>query len=157
MYPIAVNRTVETPREAAQSSPTASKFHCGAYAITSALTPTTTTASQASVEYSTASSPPISQREIAKDCEKLARLWRKRITANAMLFIVTPVSSSVKDDSRRPSTAIPSTINRTRPAPTSEATPVARHPRQIAITAPTDAPLETPSVYGSAKGSRNMH
>src|SRR5512147_1433679 len=101
MYPMAVSLTVDTPREAAQSSPTASKFQCGAYTITIELTPTTTTASHASVEYSTASSPPISQRDIAKDCEKLARLWRKRMTANAMLFIVTPVSRSVKEESRR--------------------------------------------------------
>src|SRR5690242_20794810 len=97
-----VSRTVDTPRDAAQSSPTASKFHCGAQAVTAALTPSTTTASHASVEYSTASSPPISQREIANDCEKLARLCRKRITAKAMLFIVTPVSSKVNEESRRP-------------------------------------------------------
>src|SRR5678816_2771598 len=143
---MAVSRTVDTPRDAAQSSPTASKFHCGAHSITTALIPNTTPASHARVEYSTDSSPPMSQREIAKDCEKLARLCRNKMTAKAMLFIVTPVNSSVNDDSLRPSTAIPSTINSTSAAPASDANPVARNPRQIAITAPTDAPLETPNV-----------
>jgi hypothetical protein len=106
----------------------------------------TAAASHASVEYSTASSPPISQREIAKDCEKLARLWMKRMIAKQMLFIVTPARSSVNDERRRPSTAIPTTINRTAAAPISAGMPTARKPRQIPITAPTDAPLETPSV-----------
>src|SRR5678815_2439605 len=91
---MAVSRTVDTPRDAAQSSPTASKFHCGAHSITTALIPNTTPASHARVEYSTDSSPPMSQREIAKDCEKLARLCRNKITAKAMLFIVTPVTVS---------------------------------------------------------------
>src|SRR5437868_15546166 len=113
---------------------------------TSAHTGSTAAASHPSVEYSTESRPPISQREIAKDCEKSARLCKNRITANAMLFMVTPVNSSVNDDNLRPSTDMPSTTSSTTAAPASEATPVARKPRQIAMTAPTDAPLETPSV-----------
>ena len=71
--------------------------------------------------------------------------------------MVTPVSSSVKEDSRRPSMAIPSTISSTVPAPASDSNPMARNPKQMPITAPTDPPLETPSVYGSARGSRSMH
>ena len=89
------------------------------------------------VEYSTASRPPISQREIAKDCEKVARLCRNMITANDMLFMVTPVSISVNEESLRPSIATPSTISSTAPAPTSESSPMARIPRQMASTAPT--------------------
>ncbi len=74
-----------------------------------------------------------------------------------MLFMVTPASSSVNDESRRPSIAIPRTISSTPPAPASDNNPVARRPKQMPSTAPTDAPLDTPSVYGSASGSRSMH
>ena len=62
-----VRRRRWTPREVAQSSPTASRFHSGARIVINAQIGMTAAASQANVEYSTASSPPISQREIAKD------------------------------------------------------------------------------------------
>src|SRR5579862_809741 len=101
-YPVIVSAVVDTPRDAAQSSPTASRFHCGAFMVTNKHTGTTAAASQPMVEYSTASSPPISHREIANDCEKVARLCRNMIIAKDMLFIVTPVNSSVNDDRRRP-------------------------------------------------------
>ena len=69
-----------------------------------------------------------------------------------MVLIDTPASSSVKEDMRRPSDAIATTINSTMAAPANEHTqtagslPISRRPRQIASTAPSDAPLETPSV-----------
>src|SRR5882672_7263957 len=107
---------------------------------------TTAAASQASVEYSTASNPPINHREIANDWEKLARLWMNRMIAKHTLFMVTPASSSVKEERRRPSTAMLTTIRRTEAAPIIAGRPTAWKPRQIPITAPTDAPLETPSV-----------
>ena len=66
--------------------------------------------------------------------------------ANETLFMVTPVSSSVKDESRRPSNATPSTMNSTEAAPASDSNAGARKPKQMASTAPTELPLDTPRV-----------
>src|SRR5258708_4852620 len=77
-----------TPREVAHSSPSEMRFQAGAYAITTAHTASTTTENHPSVEYSTASKPPINQREMAKDWAKLATLCRKRMMAKQRLFMV---------------------------------------------------------------------
>ena len=74
------------------------------------------------------------------------------MAARQMALIDTPASSSVKEDMRRPSEATPITRNRTRAAPANAASqmagrwPASRQPKQMAATAPSDAPLETPSV-----------
>src|SRR5512138_2928404 len=105
--------------------------------------------------------PPISQREIANDWDRLARLCRNRIVAIEMLFTLTPASNRVNDESRRPSAAIPSTTDNVSAAPEkaqiqAAGTPATDdHPSAIATTAPSDDPLEMPSVKGSASGSRS--
>ena len=83
------------------------------------------------------------------------------MAAIAMELIVTPVSSNVKDDIRRPSAAIETTTAIVIAAPmkaagqTAGKTPIVCHPKQIAVTAPSAAPLWTPSVNGVARASRN--
>ena len=78
-----------------------------------------------------------------------------------ILLIVTPVSSSVNDDMRRPCDAMETTTAIVIAAPakpvsqTAGKMPTMRHPRQIATTAPSAAPLCTPSVKGVARLSRN--
>jgi len=93
-------------------------------------------------------------RSMANDCENVATLCRKRILAMAMLLMDTPASSSVNDDSLRRSKEIPSTTINVAAAPTNAASQTDVQPRQIARTAPSAEPLETPSVYGSASESR---
>ena len=62
------------------------------------------------------------------------------------------------DDMRRPSDAMPTTTMIVIAAPmspenqTAGKAPMARQPKQIAMTAPSAAPLCTPSVYGRGQG-----
>ena len=89
---------------------------------------------------------------MANDWLKSAAYCKKRMHARQMLLTVTPASSKVNEDIRRPSLAMPSTSSRTTPAPAKAATQIPgspaiwRRPAEIAMTAPSDAPLDTPSV-----------
>ena len=121
-YPDRISVGVETPRVAAQSSPTASRFHSRDFQNRYKTEGSTAAANQASVEYGTASMPPINQRTMANDWPKLAKLCKNRISAMQMLFSVMPAISSVNEDSRRLSDATAITRSNVNPAPNSDAT-----------------------------------
>ena len=118
-------RVAVTPREEAHSSPTASRFQSRARQKRTKITGRIIAPIPASTRYSTASSPPISQRVMAKDCEKVATLCRNRIVAMEMLLMLTPASSSVNEDTRRRSKAMASTSTSVMAAPANAATHVA--------------------------------
>src|SRR5690348_10807645 len=95
---------------------------------------------------------PINQRVIANDLRKPTMFEMKRIAAPHMLLMVTPASSSVIDDilPRPDAAATFSTSTTADPTQaamlTPETGPAAPTPKQIASTAPSEAPPETPSV-----------
>jgi hypothetical protein len=96
--------------------------------------------------------PPISQRLIENDCANPAKQWTNSMSARHMLLMATPVNRRVNEDILLPCPAMPSTSIKTNPAPQkapihiAEIWPECRQPKQIAATAPSDAPLDTPSV-----------
>ena len=150
--PMIIVRVVATPRAAAHSSPTASRFQSRAFLAATATTVNTRAASQATVVYSTASIDPISQRSTANDWLKSAMLCRNRMAAEQTLLMVTPASRSVKEDILRPCEARAVTSRSAVSAPTKAAShtpdriPDGRKPRQMAATAPSEAPPATPST-----------
>src|SRR3954453_268965 len=145
---------VETPRVVAQSSPSARTFHSLLRQKTNRQTGRSTPVSPTRLEYDGASRPPIIQRVMAKDCINPARFDKNRTTAAQILFTVIPASSKPSEDMRPPSDAIRTTIPSTIAAPakaarqTAETPPKAFYPKQMARTAPTEAPPDTPNVYG---------
>ena len=104
----------------------------------------------------------MSQREIANDCDMPVSPCTSRMSAAQTLLIAMPASSRLDDERWPPRVAAPITTNRITPAP-------ARAPAQtpttpatmcqsnaMARTAPSEAPVETPSVYGVASASRSI-
>ena len=83
---------------------------------------------------------------LSNDCAKLATFCRKRITAMAMLLMVMPVSNSVNEERRRPRPATLITSKSVSPAPIIAASQTPGKWRQMANTAPSDAPLAMPRV-----------
>src|SRR4051794_31628275 len=160
-HPMKRSLLVETPRVDAQSSPSARTFHSLLRQKTIRQTGRRAVVSPRRLEYDGASKPPIIQRVIANDCINPAKFERNRMSAAQMLLTVMPARSNPSDDMRPPSDAMRTTAPRTTAAPTkaarqtAETPPNAFHPKQMARTAPREAPPATPSVYGSARDSRS--
>ena len=111
------------------------------------------TVSQKSVEYSGASRPPISHRVTAKDFRTPTRLARETESPRRKcMLMVMPASSSPMEDILPRSEETDTIKTSTAAAPaqaarlTPEMPPRAPQPKKMASTAPSDAPLETPSV-----------
>ena len=107
----------------------------------------------ASVEYSTASMPPSSQRTMAKDWPKSAMYCRKRMHARQMLLIGH--AGQQQRERRHPPALAGDAQHQQQHHARAQQTPPPRSragrrsgasPAEMAITAPSEAPLETPSV-----------
>ena len=111
---------------------------------------------------SIASSPPISQREIANDCDMPVRPCTSRISAAQTLLIAIPGQQQARRRQLAAARAAPITTTRTTPAPANAPAQMPATPATVcqsnamAMTAPSDAPVDTPSVYGVARASRSI-
>ena len=116
-----------------------------------------------SVGRSIASRPPISQREIAKDCDMPVSPWTQQNECRADAVdrdtgeqkarrreVAASGRGSHHDEQNQ------RRLRRARRAQLPRRRRPCASPNAMAITAPSDAPVETPSVYGVASASRSI-
>src|SRR5215831_4424221 len=145
-------RATSTPTDAANASPRASALKSRANDI--ATTSASTTATSGVHAAGGAERSPISQNSMPRNCASGARERISATTAPQPAATTMPVSSNrVGDQAPRPR-ASPKTIavDATAPAKAPAGTIQAKAPSSIAVKAPTAAPPDTPSTYGSASG-----